>query len=397
MLARKPLSESTIAANCLKWGTGALNIDGCRVATNGEQPSGGTISRRATWNESGFNADGASTLSQTPASGRWPANLVLSGCEEVVGAFPQSKDGVAVNLNKDSSKHSGNRVFAARNAVTYDAGYGSSGSAARFFASFPLEDTCHSTSSVSDAEKALSLQSERAVSVLSNAVAQSTRRLVLQTQSYRAHSTTVTARELRLICAAVTELIQNIERRYLLGLPLESITATLGPVTCAATPSLIGTTTIIVSRSTSDHSVELVTFDTIETSAEAGASGYAKRFHYTSKADSDDRLGSAHPTVKPVDLMQWLVRLVTPKGGLVLDPFAGTGTTGEAAWREGMRAVLIEREEEYQADIRRRMALALAGPDERSRESVKARGKTETHETLPLFAGVEVGKFTSAA
>ena len=64
--------------------------------------------------------------------------------------------------------------------------------------------------------------------------------------------------------------------------------------------------------------------------------------------------------------MQWLVRLVTPRGGLVLDPFAGTGTTGEAAWREGMRAALIERESEYCPDIERRMALCLAGPDERS-------------------------------
>jgi site-specific DNA-methyltransferase (adenine-specific) len=69
----------------------------------------------------------------------------------------------------------------------------------------------------------------------------------------------------------------------------------------------------------------------------------------------------------------------------VLDPFAGTGTTGEAAFREGMRAVLIEREVEYQDDIRRRMKLCLAGPDERARESLKARGKTESAESLPLF------------
>jgi site-specific DNA-methyltransferase (adenine-specific) len=67
-----------------------------------------------------------------------------------------------------------------------------------------------------------------------------------------------------------------------------------------------------------------------------GDSGSAARFFYSSKADQDDRLGSKHPTVKPVDLMRYLVRLVTPKGGIVLDPFSGTGTTGEAAFREGM-------------------------------------------------------------
>jgi len=104
-------------------------------------------------------------------------------------------------------------------------------------------------------------------------------------------------------------------------------------------------------------------------------SGSAARFFYSAKADSDDRLGSKHPTVKPVDLMQYLVRLVTRRGGLVLDPFAGTGTTGEAAWREGARAVLIEAEAEYVADIERRMGLVLAGPDERLHASVKARGK----------------------
>jgi len=111
--------------------------------------------------------------------------------------------------------------------------------------------------------------------------------------------------------------------------------------------------------------------------------GSAARFFYTAKADFDDRLGSKHPTVKPLDLMQYLCRLVTPPNGLVLDLFAGTGTTGEAAWREGFRAVLIEREEEYQADIRRRMSLALGGPEERRRESIKARGLTS--DAGPLF------------
>ena len=93
-----------------------------------------------------------------------------------------------------------------------------------------------------------------------------------------------------------------------------------------------------------------------------GDSGSAARFFYSAKADSDDRLGSKHPTVKPIDLMRWLVRMITPPGGVVLDPFAGTGTTAQAAFVEGFDAILIEREEEYRADIRRRMDLMLAGP-----------------------------------
>lgn len=113
----------------------------------------------------------------------------------------------------------------------------------------------------------------------------------------------------------------------------------------------------------------------------------AARFFYTAKADKLDRIGSKHPTVKPVDLMQWLVRLVTPKGGLTLDPFAGSGSTGEAAWREGMRCVLIEREEEYQADIAERLRLANAGPTERKARAIKQ----ADNDNLPLFGGAEAG------
>lgn len=91
-------------------------------------------------------------------------------------------------------------------------------------------------------------------------------------------------------------------------------------------------------------------------------SGSAARFFYTAKADADDRLGSKHPTVKPVDLMAYLIKLVTPPGGLVLDPFAGSGTTGMACMREGFSSILIEREAEYVEDIRRRL-LHVKGED----------------------------------
>jgi len=102
-------------------------------------------------------------------------------------------------------------------------------------------------------------------------------------------------------------------------------------------------------------------------------SGSAARFFYTAKADAHDRVGSGHPTVKPLDLMQWLARMLCPPGGTILDPFAGTGTTAEAAFREGFSAVLIEREAEYRADIARRMALVLAGPATRKVAAAKAK------------------------
>jgi site-specific DNA-methyltransferase (adenine-specific) len=114
-----------------------------------------------------------------------------------------------------------------------------------------------------------------------------------------------------------------------------------------------------------------------------GDKGSAARFFYSSKADAEDRLGSKHPTVKPLDLMQYLCRLITPPNGTVLDCFAGTGTTGEAAWREGFNAILIERETEYQADIARRMELAVK-PAKRAAVA-KTKGKLMGAEGTPLF------------
>jgi len=86
-----------------------------------------------------------------------------------------------------------------------------------------------------------------------------------------------------------------------------------------------------------------------------GDHGNASRYFYCAKTSKDERksgLGgeikaNTHPTVKPVELMRYLVRLVTPKGGLVLDPFMGSGSTGMAAREEDFQFVGIERELEY--------------------------------------------------
>jgi DNA modification methylase len=72
------------------------------------------------------------------------------------------------------------------------------------------------------------------------------------------------------------------------------------------------------------------------------------RFFYCPKTNKSDRSeGNIHPTVKPTDLMLYLIRLVTPKGGVTLDPFMGSGSTGKAAIRGGFDFIGIEREEEY--------------------------------------------------
>jgi DNA modification methylase len=240
-LFRKPLDPGmTVAGNVLAYGTGAINVDGCRVATD-PSVDDARLGGRGEWHIK--REQTKHTVSLPPGSmassplGRWPANLVHDGSEEVIKGFPDAKAGGNIESSAPSDKTG--TIFGAFTGRFDNTSYGDSGSAARFF--------------------------------------------------------------------------------------------------------------------------------------------------YTAKADADDRLGSKHPTVKPLDLMQWLVRLVTPPKGTVLDCFAGTGTTGEAAFREGFKAVLIEKEAEYQNDIRRRMSLALSSKSERSREGLKASGKAKTHDDLPLF------------
>lgn len=205
--ARKPL-EGTVAANVLKHGTGAINIDGCRVGTadNTARTDSGTALGRM--NDDAWKAragvNGGHNL------GRWPANVLHDGSDEVVAAFPRSSGQQASTSTSTSTREQQNCYGAMAK--------GSGGRPPR------------------------------------------------------------------------------------------------------------------------------------------GDEGSAARFFYSSKADADDRLGSKHPTVKPVDLMRWLVRLVTPPGGTVLDPFAGSGTTGMACLAEGFDCILVEREAEYAADIRRRIA-----------------------------------------
>lgn len=104
-----------------------------------------------------------------------------------------------------------------------------------------------------------------------------------------------------------------------------------------------------------------------------GDSGPAARFFYCAKASRSERgKGNIHPTVKPLALMRYLVRLVTRKGGIVLDPFMGSGTTGVAALQEGMNFVGIERDPHYYDIASRRIAEAKQLPP------------TTTQQELPL-------------
>jgi len=218
-VARKPLSEKTVAANVLAHGTGALNIDGCRVGTEANDDihakNPHTKNKAGGWCISSVHDDAAP---YDPSKGRWPANCIHDGSDEVLAAF---------------------------------AAFGES-------------------------KSVRNVESDR-----------------------------------RLVVKAGNSLQMNKAGRH----------------------------------------------DPSNSYSDAGSPA---RFFYSAKASKQDRAGSKHPTVKPISLMRYLCKLVTPTGGTVLDMFAGSGTTLQAAVEEGFSVIGIERESEYLVDILGRMAAMRA-------------------------------------
>ncbi len=217
VVARKPLA-GTVAANVLTYGTGALNIDGCRVGRD-EADASRAGHRTATFGtqHTVSGGDGSGGWEQN-AAGRWPANLIHDGSDEVVTLFPDSSGGAfPKKANVPTGRHYDGGWGAVDNGVRTEMG---DGSAARFF-----------------------------------------------------------------YCAK------------------------------------------------------------------------------TSKKDRNEGLddGNTHPTVKPTELMRYLVRLVTPPNGLVLDPFCGSGSTGKAAVLEGFQFLGIEQDAEYAAIAEARIRHANDG------------------------------------
>lgn len=207
-VARKPLA-GTVAANVLQHGTGALNIDACRVG-NEERYNPPAVTN---WTDAGYQGRAAEGKEVT---GRWPANLIHDGSEEVLAQFPDSA--------------------------------GSGGS-----------------------------------------------------------------------------------------IPNVKITGYGDGVTGTGKSEYFGGP---------------------RTKVDAGT-GSAARFFYCAKASKRDRNeGNNHPTVKPTELMRYLCRLVTPPGGVIVDPFAGSGTTGKAAALEGFQFVGYELDAEYAAIAQARIDAA---------------------------------------
>jgi site-specific DNA-methyltransferase (adenine-specific) len=228
-VARKPL-EGTVAANVLKYGTGALNIDASRVPLDGDYKSKPNGRPSLTGLDDNYDS---STANEPDSLGRWPANLIHDGSEEVVKLFPQSK-GQQGDVKGSESSHTGDE-----NSVAYGE-----------YGRVPF-----------------------------------TKRVELDNSAARFF-----------YCAK-------------------------------ASPK--------------DRNAGLDDF-------EGGKTNDGRKVD----ADNAYQRGASvrkntHPTVKPTDLMRYLVKMVTPPDGTVLDPFMGSGSTGRGAMLEGFNFIGIEMTDEY--------------------------------------------------
>lgn len=270
--ARKPFG-GTVAENVRQYGTGALNIDRCRVAPTGERLGGGDESGKAAkpdgwarpWmgdpdHVAAHNAKVTDNVDKASQLGRWPANLIHDGSDEVRAAFPdaagQQGDLKETGRARPSSGRFGDMAPPHAHVARKDADT----SAARFF-----------------------------------------------------------------YCAKASRTDRN-----------EGLSAGEQPATAA------------------------------------GATMRERE-----NADWPKRNGNHHPTVKPTDLMAYLLRLVTPAGGTVLDPFMGSGSTGKAAMREGFNFIGCELDPEY-------LAIAEARIEYERAKAIAAR-EQPTESQLSLF------------
>lgn len=276
VLARKPL-VGTVTTNVAAFGTGGLNVDGCRIATSGEaNPSiarrQGAVNHLSTRTAAESQADGKLESRQSEGAyraeregeslGRWPANLIHDGSSEVLSAFPAAP-GQKGELGRDENSPRMSRV--------YEGG--------------PLPRTGEASADAAN------------VGQVGFSMKPGARRVDRGSAARFFY------------CAKASREDRN---------------------------------------------------DGLESGARPAVAANAT-MRERETADWPARNGNHHPTVKPTDLMRYLCRLVTPAGGLVLDPFMGSGSTGKAAVLEGFQFIGIELDPAYAAIADARIRVAQPG------------------------------------
>jgi DNA modification methylase len=376
VMARKPLA-GTVAANVLEHGTGALNVDGCRVGSTVEtwpasraRPANGQSNALYTNRLAGQTATQTVSTGDAP-SGRWPANLIHDGSDEVVGLFPaeaRSSCGGGKAANAKAGYSGGFRPDHDSSANQYF----DSGSAARFF-----KQCGHAEADLADDTDATVKpwkQPAHSPARDTDAPTQEAEGIGPDSGLFTTLSGSSPMDQSPTECKSTT----STETRRTTGLktcslsPQQSTSASIPSTSgvdlmatgSASAPAAINGSKQLQSTSTSARkagcSMDAADHATLPESLPINEPG-VKRLYYTAKATRAERQGTSHPTTKPLDLMAYLCRLVTPPGGTVLDPFMGSGTTIKAAIGEGFNAIGIERDPAYFAMAEHRMNGAQLG------------------------------------
>jgi len=402
VVARKPLSEKNVASNVLKWGTGGINIDACRIGASKEDmgdwnrfkgfQNSNTIRKNMVDNktedfkervDNGINIQG-----------RFPANIIL---DEEAGKL---LDEQAPQTGAFAKVNSGQKGFGGEIYHKYktsgDDGktfYGKGlGGASRFFKNITytenylnrkeLDKLCYENIPVKDVEKNLAT-----MNLIDYQKINSVQRNVLPniiSQNQNLNALFVEKNVANIEIDSVQELVQILTNGILEFMARGQSFLTMYELTQVQLQGIIilnqNLVFSVVKKEKSDimriiQNLKIL-FGCVEV-VMTNTTGENCRFRYVAKAGKKERnLGceeldekgvdiqqphnsknleerykmtskNNHPTVKPVKLMQYLVRLVTKKGGLVLDPFFGSGTTGIACIKEGMNYIGIEREADY--------------------------------------------------
>ncbi len=258
-MARKPLAEKTVAENCLKWGTGGINIDGCRVGTG----TGKVVERKSSYGSDDSHFGGGKKRDKETVYdgtlGRFPANLIHDNSEEVRECFPETNASKSAKRGIQTKGYGAGieHELAGEETNTIRGHNDNGGNASRFFKSIIYQ----AKASKSERNKGCEgLENEK-------------------------FSTS---------CVSQSPYCVSCGKTY---------------------------------NGTNNHTK---------------CSGEIESRETNSKT-----IGNNHPTVKPTALMSYLIKMVTPEGGTVLDPFMGSGSTGVAAKENGFSFIGIDMTPEY--------------------------------------------------
>ena len=342
VVARKPLSESTVAKNVLRWGTGALNIDESRIEGRERTDYGLKNAKRN--NSNVYGSDGSSANFNSN-QGRWPANVLF---DEEAAASLDEQSGISksTKLNTTQQARSPQSKGAEKLRIRIGEGFSDSGGASRFFY----------VAKASKRERNAGVQElitwenqDQNLQALMVELSQQLKDIYDSTMlslSDTEWSTFLSGNKLmdqfplafRSTMSTVTKLIIELKTSKSL-VPSTTSVSTLDAIRMLAANGL--------SLAESAEYLSLLQETIIDEKTALVLGANAAVLLTLSKISALGKIGNVHSTVKPIKLMEYLIKLVTPTAGTVLDPFMGSGTTGVACMSTGNTFFGVEMDQSY--------------------------------------------------